>query len=248
MEDLTALIVDDEPAARRDLEQVLGAVHGVRIVAQASDAAAARQMARRHRPDLIFMDIQLPGADGFAALEEIDATRSCVIFTTAYAQFAIRAFEIGATDYLLKPVEEDRCRRAVERARELLRRQDDEAGPALEIEEHGRRLLIPVASIRLITAGGNYLVIEHENGSGLVRQTLEGLLAGFQPNPFLRINRHQAVRLSAVQGMSGGHRRGLQLVLRDGRELKVSRRRAAEIMSHFRGHKSAPRPPAEAHA
>ena len=139
MNSLSALVVDDEPAARRDLVEVLGAIEDVRIVAQASDAAAARQLAKRHRPDLIFMDIQLPGADGFSALEDIDITRSCVIFTTAYSQYALRAFEFGATDYLLKPVEEGRCRRAIERARETLRRPLEATdGPVLEIEEHVR--------------------------------------------------------------------------------------------------------------
>jgi len=165
MSTLTALIVDDEPAARRDLEEVLSSIEDVRVVAQASDAAAAQHLARRHRPDLIFMDIQLPGADGFAALRGIDASQSCVIFTTAYAQFAIQAFEVGATDYLLKPVEEERCRRAITRARETLARPDtgEESG-TLEIEERGARLRVPFRSIRLLDAGGNYVEVVHERG------------------------------------------------------------------------------------
>jgi len=234
MDPLTALIVDDEPAARRDLEEVLSSIGGVRIVAQASDAAAARHLARRHRPELVFMDIQLPGADGFAALDGIDTERSCVIFTTAYAQFALRAFEIGATDYLLKPVERERCRRAVARARETLRRETEEdAGPALEIEDRGLRTRIPVARIRLLTADGNYLEVIHDRGRGLIRHTLEGLLAEL-PAEFVRISRHQAVRPAAVQSTSGGQRE-LRLVLRgDGRELKVSRRRAPEVMAQLR--------------
>jgi two-component system, LytTR family, response regulator len=235
MNSLSALVVDDEPAARRDLVEVLGAVGNVHIVAQASDAAAARLLARRHRPELIFMDIQLPGADGFSALQEIDMARSCVIFTTAYAQFALRAFEFGATDYLLKPVEEDRCRRAIERARETLRRPlEADNGPLLEIEEHGRHVLIPAASVRLVTAEGNYLEITHDGGRGLVRRTLENLLAALPPDALLRINRNQAVRPSHVQSWNTSGPRGFRLLTRDGTELSVARRRTAEVRARLR--------------
>ena len=235
MEPLTALIVDDEPAARRDLEEVLSSIEDVRVVAQASDAAAAQQLARRHRPDLIFMDIQLPGADGFAALRGIDASRSCVIFTTAYSQFAIQAFEVGATDYLLKPVEESRCRRAIERARETLGRPagEEESG-MLEIEERGARVRVPWKSIRLLSAGGNYVEVVHEHGRGLVRHSLDGLLAGLPDDLLMRLNRHQAVRPAYVQSWSGSGQRGLHLILRDGTELAVSRRRAAEVLQRLR--------------
>jgi two-component system, LytTR family, response regulator len=234
METLTALIVDDEAAARRDLEQVLATIDGVRIVAQASDAAAARQLARRHLPDLVFLDIQLPGADGFTALQDLNAANCCVIFTTAYAQFAIRAFEVGATDYLLKPVEEERCRRAIERAREILRRQSEES-EMLEIEERGARRRIPINSIRLVTAAGNYLEIFHDHGHGLIRRTLEGLLAELAPAPFVRISRHHAVRAPAVRAIRGDSRRGLRLTLADGTELPVSRRRTPEVLAGLRG-------------
>ena len=236
MQTLTALIVDDEPAARRDLGEVLASIGNVRIVAEASDAAAAQQLARRHRPDLIFLDIQLPGADGFTALGGIDASQSCVIFTTAYAQFAIRAFEVGATDYLLKPVEEERCLRAINRAREALARQNGHEGePALEIEERGAHVRVPLAAIRLLHAGGNYVEVVHERGRGLVRRSLDGLLAGLPEGLLVRLNRHQAVRPSAVQSWSGSGQRGLRLILRDGTELAVSRRRAAEVLQRIRG-------------
>lgn len=238
MQMLDALIVDDEPGARRDLQQVLAAVDNVRVVAQASDAAAARQLVRRHRPQLIFMDIQLPGADGFSAVESFDDKRACVIFTTAYAQYAVRAFEVGAVDYLLKPVDGQRCRRAVERAREQLARQaaaaPDEARPFLEIEEHGAHVRVPLDEIRLVTAEGNYLEVEHGGQRGLVRQTLENFLAGPAGAPFTRINRGQAVRLSAVRSYRGSAASGLRLFLADGRELPVSRRRAPEVNAALR--------------
>jgi DNA-binding LytR/AlgR family response regulator len=238
MPTLDALIVDDEPAARRDLQQVLAAIDGVRLVAQASDAEAARQLAHKHRPQLIFMDIQLPGANGFAAIEGLINARTSVIFTTAYAQYAVRAFEVGAVEYLLKPVDEQRCRRAVERAREQLARQENAAPadlqPFLEIEERGAHLRVPLGDIRSVTAEGNYLEVEHGGRRGLVRQTLENFLGGPSGPPFTQINRGQAVRLSAVRSYRGGAASGLRLYLADGQELTVSRRRAPEVNSALR--------------
>ncbi len=234
-EPLTALIVDDEPAARRDLEQVLTAIEGVKIVGQASDAAAARHLARRLTPSLIFMDIQLPGADGFQVLEEIDTALCCVIFTTAYSQFALRAFDVGAIDYLLKPVEEERCRRAVERARDNLQRTGVPTDtPKVEIEERGEHVLIPMDDIQVVTTDGNYLEIRHRHGRGIVRQTLEGFLAQPPGGEFLRVNRKQAVRPAFIRAHSGNTQSGLRLVLQDGGELPVSRRRAAEVMAQLR--------------
>lgn len=238
MQILDALIVDDEPGARRDLQEVLATVENVRVVAQASDAAAARLLARRHRPQLIFMDIQLPGADGFSAVENIEDKSACVIFTTAYAQHAVRAFEVGAVDYLLKPVDEQRCRRAVERAREQLARRNNAASPGeqpfLEVEERGARVRVPLADIRFVTAEGNYLEVEHGGQSGLVRQTLENFLAGPSGAAFMQINRGQAARLSSVRSYRGSAASGLRLYLADGKELNVSRRRAAEVSTSLR--------------
>ena len=235
---LDALIVDDEPGARRDLQQVLAAVENVRVVAQASDAEAARMMAHRHRPQIIFMDIHLPGADGFNAVERLEDRSACIIFTTAYAQHAVRAFEVGAVDYLLKPVDEERCRRAVERARERLslgeRASAPEPAAFIEVEEQGTRVRVPLADIQLVTAGGNYLEMEHGGRKGLVRQTLENFLASPTADPFKRINRGQAVRLSSVRSYRGTPTNGLRLYLADGKELLVSRRRAAEVNAALR--------------
>jgi DNA-binding LytR/AlgR family response regulator len=240
MQIFDALIVDDEPAARRDLQQVLAAVDGVRVVAQASDAASARQLARRHRPQLIFMDIQLPGADGFAAVEGLANARTCVIFTTAYAQYAVRAFEIGALDYLLKPVDEMRCRRAIERARKQLERTAHSAAePFVEIEERGAHVRLPIADVRFVTAAGNYLEVDHGRGRGLVRQTLENFLAGPVGGQLVQISRGQAVKLSAVRSYRTGGPHGLQLFFADGTKLAVSRRRVPEVTAVLRaaGHK-----------
>ena len=142
---------------------------------------------------------------------------------------------MGAADYLLKPVEEDRCRRAIERAREIIRRQSgDRQNGTLEIEERGRHVRVAMDSIRLLKADGNYIEVVHERGRGLVRRTLEGLLAELPNDQLIRLNRRQAVNPSAVQAWSGSGQRGLRLVLHDGTELSVSRRRATEVMNRIR--------------
>jgi len=228
------MIVDDEPAARRDLQQVLATIDGVRVVAQASDAAAARQLARKHRPQLIFMDVQLPGADGFAAIEGIIDERTCVIFTTAYAQFAIRAFEIGAIDYLLKPVDEDRCRRAVERARQQLgKNRAADMVQVVEVEERGAQVRVAAGEITLVTAQGNYLELDYRGGRGLVRNTLEGLLAMLAGH-LVQINRSQALRLTAVRSYRGNAQSGVLILLANGTEVAVSRRRVAAVTAALR--------------
>ncbi|MEY4298905.1 MAG: hypothetical protein RIR25_141 [Verrucomicrobiota bacterium] len=234
MPTLDTMIVDDEPAARRDLQQVLAAIDGVRVVAQASDAAAARQLARKHRPQLIFMDVQLPGADGFAAIEGIIDERTCVIFTTAYAQFAIRAFEIGAIDYLLKPVDEDRCRRAVERARQQLgKNRAADMVQVVEVEERGAQVRVAADEITLVTAQGNYLELDYRGGRGLVRNTLEGLLAMLAGH-LVQINRSQALRLTAVRSYRGNAQSGVLILLANGTEVAVSRRRVAAVTAALR--------------
>ena len=234
MPTLDTMIVDDEPAARRDLQQVLAAIDGVRVVAQASDAAAARQLARKHRPQLIFMDVQLPGADGFAAIEGIIDERTCVIFTTAYAQFAICAFEIGAIDYLLKPVDEDRCRRAVERARQQLgKNRAADMVQVVEVEERGAQVRVAAGEITLVTAQGNYLELDYRGGRGLVRNTLEGLLAMLAGH-LVQINRSQALRLTAVRSYRGNAQSGVLILLANGTEVAVSRRRAAAVTAALR--------------
>ncbi len=234
MPPLDAMIVDDEPAARRDLQQVLAAIDGVRVVAQASDAAAARQLARKHRPQLIFMDVQLPGVDGFAAIEGIIDERTCVIFTTAYAQFAIRAFEIGAIDYLLKPVDEDRCRRAVERARQKLgKNHAADMVQVVEVEERGAQVRVAAGEITLVTAQGNYLEVDYRGGRGLVRHTLEGFLAMLAGH-LVQINRSQALRLTAVRSYRGNAQSGVLILLANGTEVAVSRRRVAAVTAALR--------------
>lgn len=228
---LSALIVDDEPACRRDLRQVLENMADVVIVAEAGDVSSARAAAGKWRPHLVFLDIQLPGASGFDFVQEAEDA-ACVIFTTAYEQFAVRAFEIGATDYLLKPVEEERCRRAIDRARAALRLRGALAPSVacLQVEAGGLLRRVPVTAISALSAARNYIDVVFEGGTGLLRRPLDGLLEDLPAGTFCRVNRQQAVNLACVAAVSGRSRSHLHLVLKDGARVRVARRRAAEVL------------------
>ena len=229
------LIADDEEAPR---EQLLAALQrawpGAQVVATAVNGVDAWDAYLEHEPEVCFLDIRMPGLSGIDVARRIGA-QAQVVFVTAYGDHALAAFDAGAADYLLKPVEEDRCRRAIERAREILRRQHgDRQNGALEIEVRGRHVRVAVDSIRLLNADGNYVEVIHERGRGLVRRTLEGLLAELPKDWLIRLNRSQAVHPSAVQAWSGSGQRGLRLMLHDGTELSVSRRRATEVLNRIR--------------
>lgn len=235
MNTLSAIIIDDEAAARRDLAEVLAAIEGIKIIAQASDAVVAQHVISDEQPDLIFLDIHLPGINGFKLLENIESNQACVIFTTAYAQYAVQAFEVGAVDYLLKPVREDRCRRAIERVREIKAHRGGRAeARTIEIEQGNAKQRIPLGTVQFITSEGNYLKIFHHSGCGLMRQTLEKFLIMNAGSGFLRISRSQAVHPSAIRSYNGHSQRGLKLLTLNGQVLAVSRRRAAQVLATLR--------------
>ncbi|GAB5517938.1 MAG: LytTR family DNA-binding domain-containing protein [Rhodothermales bacterium] len=225
---LRVLIVDDEPLARRGIRARLQHVPGVTVVGEAGHAEAALTLLHREQPDLLFLDIQMPGANGFDLLAAIDpAQRPAVIFLTAYETHALQAFEVHALDYLLKPIDDDRFYDAIRRAKTQRAQRastDTTASTArLAVKEAGRVHLIAPADIDWVEAAGDYVCLHIGPRRHLLRDTLTSLADRLNAQQFVRIHRSTIVNLDRIQTLhplpNGEH----ELVLHDGTRLKQSR-------------------------
>jgi two-component system LytT family response regulator len=240
------LVVDDELLARRRLLRFLRSEADVELVDACSSGPDAITAIRRHRPDVLLLDIQMPEVDGFEVLASLEPEeRPLVIFVTAYDEYAVRAFEIHALDYLLKPFGADRFREAFQRARAELRRNaaehqrrlssyleeqpsraDAAARPRyldrLMIKSGGRVFFVKVADIDWIEAADNYVRLHCGKDTHLIRETLNSVEANLDPAQFARIHRSSIVNLDRVQEMHQGVSRGYIVLLKNGTRLKLS--------------------------
>ena len=232
---MKALIVDDERLARVELRRLLRVHPEIDIVGEAKNAAAAEQKIKELRPDLIFLDVQMPSRNGFELLQGM-RNPPRVIFTTAYDQHALRAFEFGAVDYLLKPIEPARLAQSLARVRsnrELS--QTEVASSAVTLSEHDQVFLkdgercwfVRVGEIRLLEAEGNYVRVYFGDHRPLLPRTLQALEARLDGKCFLRVSRRHLVNLRYIRKVEPSIDGGLSLGLGAGDpEIKVSRRRA----------------------
>jgi len=231
-----ALIVDDEAPARAKLRLLLGAEGDVDVVGEASTGREAVAAIKRSRPDVVFLDIQMPGLDGFAVLETIGATDApYIVFVTADDTQAIKAFEVGAVDYLLKPFTPTRFQQVVDRARNRLVAPDVDvpraaAGAApsvlrrLLVVDNGRAVFLAVERIDRVDAERNYVYVQSGGERHRLRATLASIADRLDPAQFLRVNRATVVRLDAVQSMTEWTHGDFKIVMKDGAELIWSRR------------------------
>lgn len=211
------LIVDDEAPARAKLSKLLGEMDDMEVVAEAKDGDEAVRALREHDLDLVFLDIQMPGRTGFDVVEAVGVDRMpLTVFATAYDEHALRAFEVHAFDYLLKPFAPSRFRKLIERVRSRLKdasqpdlgrlldslrgRQEPAYARRLRLQAGPEReVLVSVDVLRLLRADGNYVRVFTEDGRELsLRSTLTELVSRLDPEDFLRINRSEVVRLDAV--------------------------------------------------
>jgi two-component system LytT family response regulator len=214
---IRALIADDEPLSRRRLERLLLRRDDVEVVGTARDGDEALAMIAALAPDLIFLDIQMPGLGGFDVLREIGGGgRPFVIFTTAFDQYALRAFEVHALDYLLKPFDESRLAAALDRALPLIG--GAEWTQRFVVKSAGRLLFLRTDEIDWIAAADNYVYLHAGSASHLVRMTLKSIEETLDPARFARVHRSTIVNLDAVREVAGG-----EVVLRDGTRLAASR-------------------------
>ena len=229
---LRTLLVDDEPLASRRLSAALRTVEGVEVIGSTTSATRGVEMIARMRPDLVFLDIAMPGLDGFEVLALLGAERPAIVFVTAYDAHAVAAFGVDAVDYLLKPVAPDRLEAAVARVRYWLRARDaggDAAMPAtigedsLWAHRHQEFVRVPIEQIVWLEAEGDYVRIHAGNGGGLLRTTLGALEAKLDPETFIRVHRSAICRRSAVTGLRRKATGALEISLATGDWVPVGR-------------------------
>jgi two-component system LytT family response regulator len=245
-------LVDDEPVAREGLRLWLADEPDTTVVGEAGDANGAIALVLRERPDLLFLDVQMPGGDGFDVLEAVAGEHLPeIVFVTAHERHALQAFDVSALDFLLKPVREERFRAALERARREFSRGGAREGPArlsrlldhlhrpaeagaprlerFAVRTRDRFVIVRASEVLWIGAAGNYAELHAGGATHLVRATLSELEAGLDPAQFARIHRGTLVRLDEVREVVPATHGDYDVVLRDGTVLKMSRRFRARV-------------------
>jgi two-component system LytT family response regulator len=226
---MKAMIVDDEPLARRELRRLLLEFPWVEIVGEAGQIVEAAEKIETLSPELVFLDIQMPGGSGFDLLARSEHLPQ-VIFTTAHSEHAVRAFEVNALDYLLKPVEPERLAAALTRIKRGDGAQAPLAGAPLEqlfVRDGPRCWFIPLREVRLLTADGNYVRLLWGKLQPLLGRPLTLLEQRLDPKHFFRANRSQIINLDFIESVEVGVNGRLHVQLRDGGpEVEISRRQA----------------------
>ncbi len=234
---MRALIVDDERLARKELMKLLEEHPMIEVVGEAMNAEEANQMVNDLNPDLLFLDIQMPGKTGFQLLEELDAV-PLVVFTTAYDEFALKAFEVNALDYLLKPIQPERLAETIsklsekERAKNTAVRGGEKKlglNDQVFVKDGDRCWFVSLANVRLFESDGNYIKVYFDTNRPMIHKSLNALDEKLDERAFFRASRKHIVNLSWVEGIEPWFNGGLMVKLRGGDKVEVSRRQAAKF-------------------
>lgn len=229
---MNALIVDDSRLARQELKHLLKAFETITVAGEAANADTARQQLKRLSVDVVFLDIQMPGQDGFELLETLDQVPQ-VIFTTAYDEYAIRAFEVNALDYLLKPIQPERLASAIEK---LQAHSPDEAvAPTLTdssrvfVKDGDQCWFIKLSDIQLFEVSGNYTRVYFQKFKPLIPRTLNHLEERLDKRIFFRVNRQQIINLQYIEKIDPYFQGSLKVLLKGGCEIEISRRQTQKF-------------------
>ncbi len=236
------IIIDDERLARNELKKLLQEFAEIEIIDEASNAAEGLEKIEQHNPDLIFLDIQMPGKTGFDLLEELDHLPR-VIFTTAYDEYALKAFDVNALDYLLKPVEPKRLSEAIqklhiEEVREPLQNGNGQLQPRLGmlgesdqvfVKDGERCWFVKLEEIRLFESVGNYAKVFFDANKPLILKSLNALEERLDDKVFFRANRKHIINMRWIEKIEPYFNGGLLLELRGGEKIEVSRRQTVKF-------------------
>ena len=237
---MKTLLVDDERLARNELRRLLAAFPEIIIAGEAANAKQARDQLAALTPDLIFLDVQMPGETGMELLESLEAPMPHVIFTTAYDEFAVKAFELNALDYLLKPVDPARLTTAIGRLHEKIAGTASDGGKPVArdrlaaedkvfVREGDRCWFVEVKTIRLLESEGNYTRVHFADAQPQLFRSLNAMEERLDPKYFFRANRRQIINLTWIDKIEPWFSGGLLVHLKGGAKIELSRRQAQEF-------------------
>ena len=239
---MKAIIIDDERLARKELTNLLADYPEIEIIGESHNADHAKKNIEALKPDLIFLDIQMPAKTGFDLLEELSFVPE-VVFTTAYDEYALKAFEVNAFDYLLKPIDKDRLRDCVNKLNESAK-EDQEIIDQEEEEDSTKRLgpndqvfvkdgekcwFVRLKDVSAFESEGNYVRVYFEKNKPLILKSLNNLEQRLDSKSFFRANRKFIINLNWIESMESWFNGGLRVTLTDGRQIEISRRQAAKL-------------------
>ncbi|MFN7118051.1 MAG: LytR/AlgR family response regulator transcription factor [Saprospiraceae bacterium] len=232
---ITTILVEDEPLAIMELKAMLQKHPEIQVVAEAGDMPTAIQQIQRWQPQLLFLDINLPGKSGFDLLEALDEAPQ-VVFVTAYDQYAIKAFEYNALDYLLKPVNANRLADVINKIKKLLQpknEQDNERWLSLDkrifIKDGEQCYFVMLADIYLIESVGNYAQVFFQNKSPLLHKSLNYLEEKLPRDYFFRANRQQIINVNFIKNIIPFFNNTLQVELQSGQKVDISQRQSVKF-------------------
>jgi two-component system, LytTR family, response regulator len=236
---IRALIVDDEPLARSNLRVLLGKDSDIESIHECGSGAEAVRQIRAERPDLVFLDVQMPECGGFEVLKmlEVDQPLPVIVFVTAYDEYALRAFDAGALDYLLKPFDDARFHLAMQRAKQQIAAKESSPPPEtprLTVRSAGQVAYIPVPDIDWVEAADYYVCLHVGNKSHLLRKSMAELEQELDPHFFCRIHRSTIVNLRKVCTLEIDAAGDYEVILAGGHKLRLSRRFRKDLLARMR--------------
>jgi len=251
---MRVMIIDDEPLARRGVRARLRKMPDVKIVGECGDGTSGLEAILKLEPDLIFLDVQMPGMDGFGVLRALPADHlPSVIFLTAHEEHAVRAFEFSALDYLLKPLDDERFEAALNRARKqmdaaskaelagrmlrLLDQQNEKYASRFTVRMGSRIQVVPAEDLEWISSAGDYTELHTRSAIHLLRETMNSLEQRLDPSRFVRVHRSRIVNLAGILELRSIENREYIVKLRDGSEHRSSRTYADRIEGWLRAEK-----------